>query len=245
MIQSLKIWYRRQRFHPGRLGWLVNPFYFARRGLRDGLGEFFPRLTGRILDVGCGSKPYRELIPARDYVGMEIDTPDTRAGHTAEVYYDGVNFPLGNAEFDGVLCSQVFEHVFTPRQFLAEIHRVLRPGGVLVLTVPFVWDEHEQPHDFARYSSFGLRSVLQEAGFEIVAQRKTLADIRVLFQLFNAYLYKVTLTRRPGLNRLLVPVLMAPVSVVGIVAGWILPGNTDLYLDNIVLARKLAGPKTG
>lgn len=241
MMRSLKSWYWRQQFHPGNLGWLVNPFYFARRGLRSGLGEFFPRLTGRLLDVGCGSKPYRALIPASDYVGMEIDTPRTRESFSADVYYDGHTFPLADASFDAVLCSQVFEHVFTPVQFMAELNRVLRPGGLLVLTVPFVWDEHEQPHDFARYSSFGLRAALEAAGFEVEIHRKTLADGRVLFQLLNAYLYKVTLTSRPRINHLVAIGLMAPVNLMGIIAGWVLPANPDFYLDNIVLARKREG----
>ncbi|MBX3751627.1 MAG: methyltransferase domain-containing protein [Opitutaceae bacterium] len=239
----IKSWLNRQQFHPGPIGWLVNPFYFARRGLLAGLAEFLPYLRGRVLDVGCGSQPYRELIPATVYVGMEIDTPRTRASFSADVYYDGLNFPWPEASFDGALCSQVFEHVFNPPHFLAELNRVLRPGGVLVLAVPFAWDEHEQPHDFARYSSFGLKALLEAAGFEVVAQRKTLADGRVLFQLINTYLYKVTLTRHPRVNRLITLLLMAPVSLAGILAGWILPANPDLFLDNIVLARKRSDPR--
>jgi SAM-dependent methyltransferase len=241
-FSPLRRWRRRQDFFPGALGWLVNPFYFARRGLREGLQEFFPQLQGDVLDVGCGSKPYRELISAARYVGMEMDTPRTRASFAADVYYDGRTFPLADASFDGVLCSQVFEHVFTPTAFLAEIHRVLRPGGLLLLTVPFVWDEHEQPHDFARYSSFGLKALLEDAGFVVEAQRKSIADGRVLFQLLNAYLYKVTLTRRPRVNLLLALVLMAPVNALGAVLGRLLPRNPDLFLDNIVLARKSVRP---
>lgn len=244
-MKTLRTWLQGQQFHPGPFGWLVNPFYHARRGLRNGLAEFLPKLQGRVLDAGCGSQPYRELIPATDYLGMEIDTPRTRASFPADVYYDGMNFPWPDADFDGVLCSQVFEHVFNPPRFLAEVNRVLRPGGWLVLAVPFAWDEHEQPHDFARYSSFGLKAVLDTAGFEVVAQRKTLADGRVLFQLLNAYLYKVTLTRRPRVNRLITLVLLAPVSLAGIAAGWMLPANPDLYLDNIVLARKRGATRPG
>jgi SAM-dependent methyltransferase len=234
----LRTWWRRQEFNPGALGWLVNPFYFARRGLRQGLQEFFPQLRGELLDVGCGRKPYRALFPATRYVGLEIDTPLARKTFDAEVYYDGRVFPFPDASFDAVFCSQVFEHVFTPAEFLAEIHRVLRPGGCLVLTVPFVWDEHEQPQDFARYSSFGLRAMLQRAGLEPEVMRKSTADSRVLFQLWNAYLYKITRTRNNWINRLVMLVLLAPVNLLGILFGRLLPANPDLYLDNIVLARK-------
>ena len=239
---ALRRWRRRQEFDPGPLGWLTTPFYFARRGLREALREFFPRLQGAVLDVGCGGKPYEAFLPATRYVGLEIDSPRSRARGRADAYYDGGRFPFADGEFDGVLCSQVLEHVFTPAEFLAEVHRVLGPDGCLVLTVPFAWDEHEQPHDFARYSSFGLRAVLERAGFEILAMRKSTADSRALFQLWNAYLFKVTLNRNRWLNWLVLLGLMAPVNLLGLVLGPLLPSNPDLYLDNIVLARKSNPP---
>lgn len=226
------------RFGDGAMGVVLNPFYLARAGLLGGLKDFFPELKGEVLDVGCGTKPYRHLIPATRYVGLDVDTPEARRRGGADVFYDGKVFPFSDGGFDAVLCSQVFEHVFTPQKFLAEIHRVLRPGGRLLLSVPFVWDEHEQPADFGRYSSFGLRAVLIEAGFEIVEARKSLPDARALFQLWNAYLYKVTRTRHRVLNALATLVFMAPVNVVGLTLGRLLPRNEDLFLDNIVLARK-------
>jgi SAM-dependent methyltransferase len=235
---GMKVWWRRQVFEPGRLGWLVNPFYFARLGLLEALREFGPHLRGEVLDVGCGRKPYRKLIPAHRYVGLEIDTPQMRAVNIADAYYDGRTFPFGDQSFDGVLCSQVFEHVFTPSEFLAEIHRILRPGGILVLTVPFVWDEHEQPFDFARYSSFGLKAVLERAGFTVQMHRKSMSDSRALFQLWNAYLFKIVRPKRKLLTVLVTVALMAPVNLLGIVMGRLLPRNPDLYLDNVVLARR-------
>lgn len=238
MISALKAWYARQNYEPGPAGWLVNPFYLARRELRRNLGELLPRLTGDIVDVGCGTKPYRHLVPADRYVGLDYESPLRREAGLADVYYDGGTFPLADDEFDGALCSQVLEHVFNPDEFLNEINRVLRPGGNLVLTVPFVWDEHEQPHDCARYSSFGLKAMLERAGFEIVEHRRTLSDLRVLFQLFNAYLFKVTHTKHQRLNQLWALLLMAPVTLLGIVIGWVAPRNPDFYLDHIVVAQK-------
>jgi SAM-dependent methyltransferase len=134
----------------------------------------------------------------------------------------------------------VLEHVFTPGEFLREIGRVLRPGGRLVLTVPFVWDEHEQPHDFARYSSFGLRALLEGAGFEVIEQRKSVADFRAVAQLASAWLYKVTRSRWRALNLAAQLLLIAPVNLVGTLLGALLPGNLDFYLDNVVFARKRA-----
>lgn len=236
----MKTWFKRQLFMPGLVGWIVNPFFFARRGLWHGLAEFFPVLKGRMLDVGCGRKPYQSLVPASAYVGVDIESEVTRHLGLADVFYDGRILPFGDASFDGVLCSQVLEHVFTPGEFLGEIRRVLRPGGVLLLATPFAWDEHEQPHDFGRYSSFGLRALLERHGFEVVSQRKTCADFRAIVQLTSGALYKVTRTRHRLLNILAQLVLIAPVNLIGGLLALVLPRNEDFYLDNIVLARRRA-----
>ncbi len=114
----------------------------------------------------------------------------------------------------------------------------MKPGGNLLLTTPFVWDEHEQPVDFARYSSFGLRDLLARNGFVIVEMRKSVNDIRVVFQLVNVYLHKKTLTGNPYVNMLTMILLMAPINIAGTIFGAALPRNNDLYLDNVVLARK-------
>ena len=235
-------WWWRQQFMPTAWGLCVNPYYFARRGLYQGLAEFFPALQGRVLDVGCGSKPYRSLVPVKDYVGLELDTPQLRAAGVADLYYTGGRFPAPDASFDAVICSQVLEHIFAPEEFLGEIRRVLCPGGKLLLTTPFVWDEHHQPHDFGRYSSFGLSHLLGKSGFEVVAHRKSCADARTVVQLASGYLYKALRTRHRPVNLLVQLLLIAPVNLVGGMVAWVLPGNPDLFLDNVVLARKSPSP---
>jgi SAM-dependent methyltransferase len=239
-MNALRACWQKELFDPGWLGLIINPFCFARRGLRRELGPWLAQLSGEVVDIGCGRMPYRALVPAGRYVGVDLDTPVTRQLGAADVYYDGRTLPFPAGSFDGALCSQVLEHVFTPEDFLREIGRVLRPGGRLVLTVPFAWDEHEQPHDFARYSSFGLRALLERAGFEVVEQRKSVADFRAVAQLASAGLYKVTRTRWRALNLAAQLLLIAPVNLAGAILGALLPGNPDFYLDNIVFARKPA-----
>jgi len=239
MFTALKSIYRKQQFSPGLFGLFVNPFYFARKGLYLHISSLAAQISGRTLDVGCGQKPYEHLCRSSSYIGLEIDTPENRTNKKADYYYDGIHFPFGAKEFDSVISNQVFEHVFTPDLFLLEIFRVLKDDGILLLTVPFVWDEHEQPHDFARYSSFGLRALLQNNGFVIVDQRKSINDIRCIFQLINDYIYKKTVSRNRYLNLLVMLSCMMPVNVIGELLSKIFPSNDDLYLDNIVLARKV------
>jgi SAM-dependent methyltransferase len=164
-----------------------------------------------------------------------------------DVFYDGRTFPFPDASFDGVVCNQVFEHVFNPHTFLSEIHRVLKADGMFLLTVPFVWDEHEQPYDYARYTSFGLEHLLQVHGFQMVAQRKTLGDARVLCQLANLFLYKSSRRlRRTRVGAFLATlVLNAPLNLLGSICWRLFPKNQDFYLDVAVLARKAAGTGCG
>lgn len=235
--------YQREAFFPSILGLFINPFYFARKGLAKHVTDLALNITGKTLDVGCGTKPYAHLYQSNEYVGLEIDTPQNRANKDADYFYEGYDFPFDDASFDSIVANEVFEHVFNPDQFLSETLRVLKQGGAILLTIPFVWDEHEQPYDFARYSSFGIKSLLEKHGFEVVEQRKSMDDIRVIFQLLNTYIYKKTVTKNAWLNVLVTLMLMAPFNVLGELLSLVTPRNPDLYLDNIVLARKKTAVK--
>jgi SAM-dependent methyltransferase len=236
LIASLRKWNRKQQFNPGMAGAFVNPFFLARRQLWREIAAASNELSGRLLDIGCGSQPYRSLFPGCSYAGLDIDSPRTRSLGVADAFYDGHRFPFGDGQFDAVLCNQVLEHVFNPTEFLSEVRRVMVPGGRLLLTVPFVWDEHEQPWDYARYSSFGLRSLLEQHGFRVLRHRKLMADFSLLFQLANAYFYKVTVTRSATMNRLVAALLFGPLSLLGLLAAALLPKNSDLFMDQLVVA---------
>lgn len=238
MIKTIEKIVTKELFEPSILGIFLNPFYIARRGLLIGITKFGKEITGKTLDVGCGTKPYEKYFCFSEYVGLEIDTTLNREKKKADYFYDGHKFPFKDSEFDSVVTNQVFEHVFNPDEFLTEVNRVLKKGGKFFLTVPFVWDEHEQPYDYARYSSFGLRSILEKNGFILNKHVKSVDDFRVLAQIFNAYIYKIT-----HKNRILKIIsnlfIMSLASLIGILLGYILPKNEDLYLDNIVLAEKV------
>ena len=239
MIRKLKDIYHRQEFYPGFIGIFVNPFYHARLGLRKAMSIFSSELKGRLLDVGCGSKPYQELFSVDDYIGLDIDNEASRNRKIADYFYDGKTFPFNEDEYDSVLCNQVLEHVFNPDEFLSEIKRVLKPGGRLLLTVPFVWDEHEQPHDYARYSSFGLKALLDKNGFNVIGYKKIGADASTILQLINVYLYKIFVKWPLPIRMVITMTLMSSFNLLGIILGMLLPRNPDLFLDQIVLAEKI------
>jgi SAM-dependent methyltransferase len=128
-----------------------------------------------VADIGCGAKPYRQYFSgSARYFG--IDLPVERSANKlekrAEVYADLVRLPIANESFDVVLCTQVLEHVPEPVRVLAEAHRILRTGGMAVLTVPFLAAEHEEPHDYLRFTSYGITDLLERCGFEAVSVKK-------------------------------------------------------------------------
>jgi len=240
LVTAAKKRYRQEMFFPSLLGILINPYYFSRKELARHLTELAPNITGKVLDAGCGNKPYASLYRAKQYIGLEIDTESSRLAGQADHFYDGHEFPFGDEVFDALVTNQVLEHVQNPEEFLGEISRVLKVGGLLLLSAPFIWDEHEQPNDYTRYSSFGIRDILIRHGFEVIEHRKTLDDIRVVFQLFNAYLSKTLHTDLMLVNIFMTLIFIAPVNIAGEIISWFTPRNADLYLDNIVLAKKVA-----
>ncbi len=229
---------QRQEFFPSFLGIFTNAAYFGRKGLLEHIRRYAPRLKGRILDVGCGTKPYRELFLTSEYVGLEIDTPENRRNKNADFFYSGTEFPFQDQEFDVVITSQVLEHVFDPGAFAMEIHRVLKVGGTLLLTVPFIWEEHEQPYDFGRYSSFGIAHLLRQHGFTILEQRKSVTGIRAIAQLHNCYLRRKFRLHNRKIRLLTNIFLFGITNILGILLSAVLPDHKDLYIDNIVLAER-------
>jgi SAM-dependent methyltransferase len=122
----------------------------------------------RVLDVGAGDAPYRELFEHVEYVTTDWEQSPHEDAQAADVIAPGDDLPLDDESFDAVLCTQVLEHVPRPAAMLAELHRVLRPGGRLFLSAPLVWELHELPHDYFRYTAPGLESLASGAGFEDV-----------------------------------------------------------------------------
>ncbi len=195
-----------------------------------------------MLDFGCGSKPYRSLFQVDEYIGLDYENP----GHSHEneqidVFYDGAKIPFPDAVFNAVLATEVFEHVFNLDKNLQEIHRVMKPGGRLLLSVPFVFMEHEIPHDFARYSSFGMRNLLERNGFKVECIDKTSNYVDVLGQMGLWYLNNTFV----GWLRN-IPLIGKQVRILGIVImnlmtlffSRILPKRDDWYLGLVVLAQK-------
>ena len=122
-------------------------------------------LRGRVLDAGAGRMAWRALIESVADSYESLDTTDTGGiDHVADLQETG----LPADSYDGVFCTQVLHHLPEPERALGEIARLLRPGGVAVLSVPHLVWLHNEPHDYYRFTSHGLRRLLGKAGLEEV-----------------------------------------------------------------------------
>ncbi len=241
MIEFLRTIWRREAFYPSYLiGIWINPSFIIRRGLIDGLREISPFLqNGKLLDIGCGSKPYEELFKVEEYCGIDIEVSGhNHASSKVDKFYDGKVIPYSNEDFDHVFSSEVFEHVFNIDELLSETNRVLKPGGKFAFTCPFVWDEHEQPYDFARYTSFAIEHMLTKHGFKLIKLKKSTGYIETVMQMLSVYLYQNVLPKNNYIRIILTPLVVSPINILGLILKFILPKNDNFYHNNIVLAEK-------
>ena len=152
----------------GRLAAAARRFLDVQAGsvwndLRDELGA----ARGVVLDIGCGAQPLRPLLPdGVTYVGIDIAESEQRFGYrTSDTrYFEGKIWPVDDASVDLAFATETLEHVDDPAQFLSEAYRVLRPGGRLILTVPFSARWHFVPYDYWRYTPASLDLLLRGAG---------------------------------------------------------------------------------
>jgi SAM-dependent methyltransferase len=122
----------------------------------------------RVLDAGAGDGRYRAEFAHTRYTGVDLAIGDAAVDYSGlDALCTLVSLPFGAGAFDAVLCTQVLEHVAEPLQVLQEIFRVMRPGGRLFLSAPQSWHQHQKPHDYFRYTSFGLRYLLERAGLQV------------------------------------------------------------------------------
>lgn len=150
---------RRTPLHPQ---WLLA----TENAMAQRIGSMAP---GRVLDIGCATRWVEKVLaPGSQYVGIDYDVTGKRLYCAVpDVFADAAALPIGDACVDAVVLLEVLEHLRRPREALREIARVLRPGGRLFLSMPFLYPVHDAPHDFQRYTRYGLSRELEEVGLRV------------------------------------------------------------------------------
>ena len=181
---------------------LTHPTFIANRNLYNALIKIAPIYAkGKLIDLGCGVKPYEKLFRpyVDDYFG--VDLKDTASANYAEMtcadlYIDICNTKLIGGSFDTLLSTQVLEHIYDTKSYLAECYRLLQMGGVAIFTVPQSYECHAKPYDYYRFTEFSLKKLFEEQGFEIVelfpleGAYATLQQLKIVSVILGGFKYK-------------------------------------------------------
>lgn len=180
------------------------------------------RLHGKVLDVGCGEMPFRGFLPD-DVQYQGIDVPEAVSfgmrSHPEIQTFDGIHIPFPDNSWDGILCSEVLEHSSEPEALIAEMLRVFRPGGTLLLTVPFAARVHHAPHDYQRFTCFRLCRML--AGFKTVEIAERGNDYAVIANKIIVLIARLLTAGSWGKRILMVPVVagfLGPLAGISVIA---------------------------
>lgn len=240
MPKKIKGIINRHFFQPAWYSVIINPYFIARRGLLLKIKKFSKAdfSNKNILDIGCGIKPYQDLFNAASYIGIDIeDGGHSNQAKVVDKFYNGVDIPYPNNSFEIVICTEVLEHVKEPEKLLTEIKRVLKTDGQVFLTMPFVWNEHEIPYDFNRFTRYQRRMIFEKSGLNIRSLEETTGVFRVCGQLISAFIFERLFIKNKPLKLLTAVILCFPVQILFIFLDFIFK-NSWLTLDYAIIAKK-------
>ncbi|MEO6611860.1 MAG: class I SAM-dependent methyltransferase [Chitinophagaceae bacterium] len=139
-------------------------YYYLHKAIASVVSKY---ANGKVLDIGCGYKPYKKIFAGNKtvtaYTGCDLNQTSL---DTVDIIYDGKKIPLLGESIDTIFSTQVIEHVFDHGQILREAYRLLKMNGKIILSAPLYWPVHGEPHDFYRFTKFGLDALLKKNGFK-------------------------------------------------------------------------------
>ena len=202
------------------------------------------RARGLVLDIGSADGRAREWLENCEYIALDYPTTAVHMyGTRPDVFADGAKLPFVDASFDTVLLLEVLEHVGDAPAVLGEIARVLKPGGHLLLSVPFLYPLHDAPHDYRRYTAPGLEAAVgstglvatraepRNSGFEAVAILASIACAEAALSAWRAKSWRLVFS---PLAVIAVPLI----NVFGWIAARLAPASTLLASGHAIEARK-------
>jgi SAM-dependent methyltransferase len=222
--------------HPNQYPWHFQ--WLAVNYLHTDLKHFLNNLGGCVLDVGCGQKPYKKWFGSIEtYTGLDVTVG---ADVDIVINPESIYWPLENDKFDTVLCTQVLEHVKNI-EIIHELIRITKNGGTLVVSAPFIYNEHGSPNDYRRYTAHGIKDIFLSEGWNIIEIKKQGgigSTIGILFlNWFFLYLNSNKATRI--LKGLLLPVLIFLSLTVNSLASLLDKiDNTESFYHNVILVAK-------
>ena len=169
---------------------------------------------GRLYDLGSGESPYKNffLQYADEYIA--VDWTNSYHNIQVDIVADLNNqLPIESLIADTVVSLMVLEHLSEPQVMLNEAYRILKPGGALVIQVPWQWRIHEAPHDYYRYTPYGLDYLLKKAGFESIKIRAQSGFFTMMVTKFNYFTLRIV--KGPILIKFILKLCLSPIWLIG------------------------------
>lgn len=132
------------------------------------LSKYENKISGIVYDLGAGSAVYGDWCRRCASSYVSVDWPQSKHSGNIDIQAD-LNHPLPilDCVADSVICFSVIEHLYEPKILIKEVERILKPGGTLLIQVPWQWWIHEEPHDFYRFTPFMLEKILTDSGLSV------------------------------------------------------------------------------
>lgn len=161
--------------------------------------------SGKLLDVGCGDKPYKDLFTnVQSYLGIDFKNFSKNreyVGERPDLYFNK-NYikthmlPFNTNSFDTVVSFQVLEHHIQPQKLISEIIRVCKKGGYILISAPLIWSLHELPNDYTRFTEYGIRELITGKNCKILFIKSQGSIFSTIISLLVDYLIEIAQTNR-------------------------------------------------
>lgn len=226
----------------------TDPKYLLRKSKQQVIKYYANHYArGRLLDLGCGSASHRQFFSGRveSYTGLDYPVTSQHMGYGAsrfDIAGDVRALPLKTSCADAVMLLDVLEHIFEVDEVLADVARILKKGGTLLLTTPFIYPLHGKPYDHYRFTSYSLEKLLGNHQLRVSEHIILGYYGTVLAVLLNQFMYRAVWGRE-GIHKVLKPLLRLVFVLVNGFGSFL-----DLitrrqpvwvYLENAVICEKL------
>jgi SAM-dependent methyltransferase len=221
-------------WNPGAKEFFLSASYLERAELYFHIRKNSKEFNGKLLDIGCGNKPYLDLFNCDTYTGLELN----KSYQEADIYYDGGELPFLKNEFDNIVSFQALYQVENLDLTFYEINRILKANGKILITVPFIWFDGGNIH--RRFSQEYIHNVFSRFGFEILSIDQTVNNLSALCLLASKYINEKISKISFKLIRVILKVFVTSFfNIIGTILLKFTKKGDDLYINNVVVAKKV------